>query len=495
MPPKIDPYAMLGVAESADDEEIKKAFRQIAKRLHPDINHSPGAAVQLADITTANQILTDPTLRREYDRRASQNNHEEFTFSLRVTPSKRSVVPLSEPQVVYLLAEISADARARQKQQKHETRMNLTLVLDHSNSMAGTRLEKVKVAAHQIIEHLSPEDIISVVSFNDWANVLIPATYVKDKVSLKARISIMVASGGTEIYKGLLAGVEQNRLHLGPKLVNHVVLLTDGNTFGDQTRCLELAQVATKEGIAISAMGLGQEWNDVFLDQLASVTGGTSSYISSANAVVRFLNDHVRHLSNAFAERVHISIAPDPDVSLESAFKLTPHPQPLEITDGYIPVGSLESQRPITLMLQIQLPANMPLGFRSVARIVVIGDILSNEQQAYKSISDTSIEITDNPPDEDPPAAILDALSKLTLHRMHQRAQDALDRGDTQEATRHLKNLATRLLAIGEEDLAHQAISEAQRVALTNHQSDEGSKILKYQTRFLLLGTASGDQS
>jgi Ca-activated chloride channel family protein len=499
MLPGIDPYTTLGISKEASQDDIKAAYRRVARRLHPDVNqNNPGAAEQFQDITAAYELLTDADRKKSYDNQVVKRGTtagENFNFTLRVTPSKRAVVPLPEPQVIYLLAEILPDPRARDQEQKRESRLNLTLVLDHSNSMNGTRLDKVKVAAHQIIDQMTKDDILSIISFNDRAEIIIAATPVDNKHALKAKVSMMTASGGTEIFKGLSAGVDQNRRFLGPKLVNHIVLLTDGNTFGDHEKCIELAKTAAEQGISISAMGLGQEWNDDFLDELASTTGGTSSYINSASAVIRFLNDHVRNLSNAFAERVRISIAPDPDVKLESAFKLAPHPQPLTTNEGFIQLGSLQANRLISVLLQFQMPANMSMGFRSIARLVTAGDILSNQQQQFQALSDVSLEITDNPPAEDPPIAILDALGKLTLYRMQERAQEALASGDVREATRRLENLATRLLAIGEEDLAHQARAEARRVAHTSNLSDKGRKTLKYQTRYLLLGASSEDTS
>lgn len=488
-----DPYSVLGVAADAAADEIKAAYRRAARRLHPDVNqHNPGATAQFQEITAAYEVLNDDSRRSDIDaqlmRREADNR---LVFSLRVTPSKRAVAPLDEPQVVYLLAEILPDPGARDTRQKRETRLNLTLVLDHSNSMNGTRIDRVKVAAHQIIDQLSANDILSVVGFNDRAEVLIPATTVSDKPALKAKVSMMIASGGTEIFKGLAEGVEQNRRYRGPKLVNHVVLLTDGNTFGDHEQCFNLAKGAAKEGIGISAMGLGQEWNDEFLDKLVSITGGNSSYIKSASAVVSFLNNHVRNLSDAFAERMHISIAPDADVQLESVFKLAPNPQPLPTNEAYIPIGSLQANRLISVLFQLQLPARMKTGFRSLSRLVAAGDIMENRHQKFQTVSDVSLEVADNPPAEDPPVAILDALGKLTLYRMQERAQEALEKGDVKEATRRLENLATRLLALGEQELASEAMSEARRVAHTSSLSDKGRKALKYQTRHLLIGPSA----
>lgn len=493
----IDPYIVLGVTADSSLEEIKAAYRRIARRLHPDVNrNSPGAAVQFQDITVAHDLLVDSQHRIDYDesiRKRKSKQKEDFQFSLRVTPSKRSVARLQEPQVIYLLAEILADSRARQSSQKREARVNLTLVLDHSKSMGGTRLDKVKVAAHQIIDQLTETDILSVVGFNDRSELIIPATPVRDKAALKAKISMMIASGGTEIFQGLKVGAEQTRRYLAPRLVNHIILLTDGKTYGDHDECLELAGRAAEDGIGISAMGLGEEWNDEFLDELARTTGGSSTYIKSASAVVKFLNDHVRNLSDAFAERMHVSIACDPDIQLESAFKLSPQPQPLSIDEGYIPMGSLQANRMISVLFQLQLPADLKAGFRPIARVLASGDILENSHQRYMTLSDVSLEAMDNPPVEDPPVAILDALGKLTLYRMQERAQAALEAGDVEEATRRLENLATRLLAMGKDDLAQEAKSEADRVKHTRAFSDEGRKTLKYHTRHLLIESVIED--
>lgn len=485
-----DPYATLGVAEDASIDEIKATYRRIARRLHPDINpHSLGAKAQFQDITASYELLIDTVRRRTYDdKRAREKRADKLYFSLQVTPSKRLITPLQEAQVMYLLAKIHPDPRAQDIQKERESRINLTLVLDQSNSMNGVRLEKVKVAARQIIDNLSENDIISVISFNDRATIIIPATTVRDKPALKARISMINAIGGTEIYHGLSKGLDENRKYLGPKLVNHLILLTDGHTFGDQDKCLNLAGEANREGISISAMGLGNDWNDKFLDDIASKTGGHTTYINSPNAVVKFMNDQVRTLSNAFAERLHLSIAPDPDVQLELAFKLAPHPQPLDIDNDTIPLGSLQATRPISVLLQLQMPPNMKDGFRSIARLVAAGDVLDNDNQHFQMSSDLSLEISsDDSSQEDPPPAILDALSKLTLYRMQERANDAMERGDYAEATRRLENLATRLLERGEDELANQALSEARRVAHTNDLSDRGRKALKYQTRHLML--------
>lgn len=487
---QFNPYTVLGIADEASDEEVKRAYRRLAQRLHPDKNQSnPGAQLQFQDISAAYQILTNPDQRDRYRRKSSDT--QDAYFSLRVTPSKRTLEPLEEEQVVYLLAEVVTPPQFQQRLEQ-ETPLNLTLLIDHSNSMKGVRLERVKAAAQNIIKRLGPKDILSVVAFNDRATVIIPATTVQEKAKLQSSISLINPAGSTEMFHALSEGVNQARTYLGPRTVNHIILLTDGHTYGDEERCLQLARAAADEGIGISAMGLGTDWNDDFLDKVAGATGGSSIYIDSLETVVRFLDERVRSLSKTFADRMQLIVAPDPDVQLEMAFQITPDPQPLDIVDGAIPLSNLLLNRQVSVLLQVQMPPRMAEGFRSAARLVVKGSILANGAQPFQAVSDISLEIHPNADAEEPPTPLMDALSKLTLYRLQERAKAALDDGNIAEATRRLENLATRLLEMGESQLAERTLAEADQLAHTNALSQQGRKQIKYQTRALLLSADTG---
>ena len=54
-----DYYDILGVSRNADDTEIKKAYRGLARKYHPDVNKDPGAEAKLKEINEAYSVLSD----------------------------------------------------------------------------------------------------------------------------------------------------------------------------------------------------------------------------------------------------------------------------------------------------------------------------------------------------------------------------------------------------------------------------------------------------
>ena len=62
-----DYYGTLGVAQDANDDEIKKAYRKLARTLHPDINPDPEAQERFKAVTAAYEVLSDPQKRQIVD--------------------------------------------------------------------------------------------------------------------------------------------------------------------------------------------------------------------------------------------------------------------------------------------------------------------------------------------------------------------------------------------------------------------------------------------
>jgi molecular chaperone DnaJ len=63
-----DYYEILGVARNTDKEEIKRAYRRLARKYHPDVNKEPGAEERFKEINRAYEVLSEPEMRARYDR-------------------------------------------------------------------------------------------------------------------------------------------------------------------------------------------------------------------------------------------------------------------------------------------------------------------------------------------------------------------------------------------------------------------------------------------
>ena len=62
-----DLYETLGVSRDANADEIKRAYRKLARELHPDINPDPQVQDRFKEVTAAYDVLSDPQKRQQYD--------------------------------------------------------------------------------------------------------------------------------------------------------------------------------------------------------------------------------------------------------------------------------------------------------------------------------------------------------------------------------------------------------------------------------------------
>jgi Ca-activated chloride channel homolog len=323
---KPDYYTILGVLRDASVDDIKRAYLESAQRLHPDKNTIAGETELFLEAQQAYEVLSNPSRRKLYDATLPPEIKVDSPVKHEIYFSRPSLVKLGEPQLIYVLLDLSP---REEKTKLPAPPLNICLVLDRSTSMQGDKLDVLKSAAIQILRSLRAEDILSVVAFSDRADVIVPAAFDPDKRKQEGQIQMIQASGATEIYHGLETGLKEIRRTLDPSRVNHIILLTDGNTYGDEQKCLKLAEEAVAQNIGITGMGIGHEWNDIFLDALAGKTGGSSAYISKPEDIERLLVEKFKALGNTYAEDVMLELKSQEYIRMNYAFRIQPEGGPV----------------------------------------------------------------------------------------------------------------------------------------------------------------------
>ena len=479
-------YAILGVPQSATDEEIKHAYRTLARRYHPDSRTEQAPTTLFHGIQIAYAALSDPARRRAYDqRRAEAGLSEEAAFSWEIHLSQSQLYSLHEEQVLYLVAEVWPAATVRGKRLP----LNLCLVVDRSTSMQGARLEHVKQAAHQIIDELHDDDALAVVTFNDRAEVVLPSMASIKRIQAKARVSSIIASGGTEILQGIQTGMAEIEKHLGRPVTSHMILLTDGQTYGDEEDCLAEARLAGSRRIGITAMGIGEDWNDTLLDKIASQSGGVSAYIASPGQVRTLLRQRVRGLASVFAQGLALEFRCADGVQAENAYRASPHLERLSMTGNVVNLGTLQADASLTIVVEVSITQRPP-GEHRILQLDLTGDIPSLGRQRERLRRDVRCTFTSTePPPEQVSPSVLSVLSKVTIYRMQEQAWATLDSGDIKAATQQLERVATRLFSLGETQLARAAMLEAGRISQNGTATAKGRKEIKYGTRSLTIAS------
>lgn len=477
--PDRDYYRILEVSEDANGDVIKRAYRQKARAYHPDAAHGDAARFRL--VQEAYEVLGDTTFRRAYDRqRTRRGRHKDAPVSLSTLLNTETLQPMAHEQMLYVVVDVHPKEKLRDSRQ----RLNLALVIDCSTSMRGTRMHNVKMAVNELVDSLHPNDQLALVTFSDRAEVIKTSDNAGRQHGFRSAIAAMTAAGGTEIYQGLSLGIKQVQRHQSDDRINHVILFTDGRTYGDEDLAIRAARRAGNEGIGISAFGIGEDWNDMFLDSVARYGGGVSYYIDSPSKVRETLKSEIKGLTNLVLRKTELLASVVPYVELRHAFRVSPHMEILPIEKGQsIKTGDISGQDTLTLLLELVVNHD-EIGTKRIMRLELTGkDVQSSEVVTVQQ--DVHIDFTYHHEETSVPPRLLNLVARLSVFRLQEKAWQSLESGDTRQATRYLESAATHLFDMGYRELGRAAMLEVGRLTQGTGPTVEGRKKLRYGTRAL----------
>lgn len=340
MPPETfspDFYERLGVDPDSDARLIRRHYRLLARLYHPDLSADSQAHARFLKLREAYEVLSDAQQRSVYDLwlQREQRYWQPLVINQQLFPT--TLVRNVEQQRAYLLLDLSVKSESF----GNTTPLNVVLVLDRSSSMKGLRLHYVKEAARQIIANLTSYDYFGLVTFNDRATVVLPTGPATDTSVAFSAIDSITPAGGTEMATGLHLGLQEITRHHSPSLISHLILLTDGRTYGDEEICLDLSELAGKQAIGLTVMGLGTDWNDEFLDELARRGTGSAHFIAEPDQAVELFQSQIRQLQRTSARDAVLTIQPSAGVTLLQAHEVAPGLRRLHVEPTCLRLGTL----------------------------------------------------------------------------------------------------------------------------------------------------------
>ncbi len=408
----------------------------------------------------------------------------------------RAPLAANTAQVGYLVVEVQPQATTAVQ----HLPINFCMVLDRSGSMDGPKLDNLKKAVQTAITRLTPNDIVAVVVFDETAEVIVPATAATNPAALNNRVEGIRVQGGTAMSTGLELGLAEVLKHAGPDRASTVLLLTDGQTWGDEDRCRELATQLAAQNVKITALGLGDEWNEKLLEDLAATTKGSADYVADPTTIGTFFQAATVAAQTTSVRNARLVLRLAQGVVPRAVYRAAPlianlGYKPISERELNIDLGDLQSGVGGAVLAELMLPARAAGQYR-VAQAELIYDLLGAQQLDQRVRSDVMLAISADPQSSQVQPAMMNLVEKVTAFKLQTRALDEAAAGNLTGATQKLRSAATRLLDLGELELAQTMQRAADTMDQGGGPTAADQKKITYATRRLTLNelTEGGKQ-
>jgi len=353
-----------------------------------------------------------------------------------------TIIPQNHTTHLDLLLCFQAEATTSQPVRRP---LNLSLVIDRSGSMAGLPLKQALEAAHQLVEKLKANDILSIVTYDDHVETVFAPQPLLNKDIVYTLLDKIYAGGCTNLSGGWLKGCEHVQQHQTKEMINRVLLLTDGQANVGVTNTevlIKTAQQKSVEGVMTTTLGFGSHFNEDLLIGMASASGGNFYFIQSPEDTVEIFRIELESLGALIAQDLVVTLHPTNSV------------QAIEVLNQYrvnddlqqVSLGDVYATEDKQLMLELAILPIMTLGMIDLMTIdytyyaIVAGSIQQQEGHITVTLS-VGTEAEKTPPN----FAIIQQASRLRIARIKNQAVNLADKGDFNTASQLLREIADAL--------------------------------------------------
>jgi Ca-activated chloride channel homolog len=378
--------------------------------------------------------------------------------------------------IVRALLRIQGDAVPKE----NRVPLNLALVLDRSGSMAGEKLEAARDAAIALVRRLSPDDVVSVVTYDDEVDTVAQARRVASATDLLDQIGAIQSGGSTNLSGGWLRGRDLTSNAKQDRTLNRVLLLTDGLAnvgIVDRDQLAGLAARGREDNITTTTIGFGADYDEELLRNMADRGGGNTYYIESPDQAPSIFAKEIEGLLGVAAQNVTVS------VELQDAQLIAVHHSYPRTNDGRtikLEIGDVYAAEPKSVLVELMLERPAQDATVTLARLTIRGVVVNADGSIEVRTIDLPLTLSLADGARVEPEVQREALL-LEAARARTEARAAHDRGDADGAVLMLREAASKLRASGAqyEDVSEDA-ADLQALAETWSVASPSVSDLKY---------------
>lgn len=385
----------------------------------------------------------------------------------------RSVLPSDSAQRAVVKVTLVAPKTVKGDNEKIPA--NLAIVIDSSDSMQGEKLEKTKEYATQLIKKLSREDRFSVVNYGDSAETVIPNRQAQITDKEVRQIQQIKGGGNAALFAGLNQGATEVRKNLSENYVNRIILLSDGIANVGPNGANDLGRIGVsfaKEGITVTTIGIGTEYNEELMAKLSQGGDGNSYFVKTVDELPAVLESELVDITSVTAK----------DVKLEIKFNNGIKPVRVIGRTGAIENGIVKiafkqlysnQEKYVLIESDIEPHADKQV-FKAVLAKAVYKDTLTSRLQE----SDNSMDIQFSSSIKDVDASVNGVVQReynINLYAEEQQAAlDYVKSGEKEKASKVMKTSSVRLKDAGEKLNDEVLIDNSVKAQQAAEQVDDG---------------------
>jgi len=358
---------------------------------------------------------------------------------------------------------------------------------------APSNMDFTKEALRVVIDYLQDADQFALVAFAEDALLMMSNTSGTERPKLAdaiARLDRIDLGDETYMARGIEACYKQMLPGRSPERVDRMILLTDGYT-KDERDCYTWVRKANQDKVVISTMGLGMDFNQELMIALADTTGGHAYFIQEPKEIMGAFRQELSTAQSITWRDLTLALDMPGEITLRRAHKITPAIAKLPEKEPALALGDLASGQPPAVLLELVVPAR-PVGNYRLAQITLSGRAAGRSDRQTMATENIVIRYSEKPSlTKQTDAHLMDIVQRVSVYKLHQQAVQDIDRGNVAGATRKLRAAGERLIEMGQDDLGHTMLVEAELMEKEEAEgapagmSSEGTKKLRYGTRKL----------